>query len=698
MSALSMIRHNMTLIVILIALALLAFILTDLFTGLSTVLSAPPDAGVVAGEAITYREYEDRVASAASQQPGTSQELTRGRVADQVWDVMVSEIIWDKELERAGMEVSGEELYDMFAGREVSPIVRNYLLPPGQPYDQNTMKRQLEQIMENPDQSQQLKLLEDYAARTRGIDKYITMVRAGYLGSQAAARQKNINQNRKVDITYLSIPYSSYTDSVPVSDGELKAYINNHKEEFKQEAETYIRFAKFEVKPSKKDSIKARNELMKDKQRFADASNDSTFTANKSRLPFSGDYEAVSDLPADIQSEVLNAEDKAILGPFQSGGYYKLYKLVGTETAEEPSSSIAHILINHQTDTASVRNQVADLVSQVRGGADFAELASVNSQDFGSRANGGELGWYRKGQFGEDFDKAVNAAPVGSIIGPVKSSRGFHVVKILDRTTKNFAVAEIEEAITYSTDTRDSLYRLANQFAAKANQSNINTVADEMSVVAFESNPITDETRDILGLNGGREVALWALESPVGAKSKVIRVNDNYVYAEVTRKLDEGVKSINDPATRAAVEVAVKNQKVAKIIKDKLSSAGQDLNAMKAAYGDGATIGNAPGISFESISVAGIGAEPKVIGKASGMSQGETSGIIEGNNGVYVIQVTNVTEAPELDAATLANNSKSDAAIQAQGLQSKAEPALIDISDVEDNRAKAEAVMRYGIR
>ncbi|MDX2249731.1 MAG: peptidylprolyl isomerase [Bacteroidia bacterium] len=702
MSALSMIRHNMTLIVILIALALLAFLLTDLFTGLGPTMAAPPDAGVVAGQSISWRDYEDRVNIATNQSGGGTSELVRGRMADQVWNAMVSEIIWDKELKSTGVEVTGEELYDMFAGQEISPIVRNYILPPGQPYDQNAMKRQLEQIMENPDLAPQLKQLEDYAARSRGIERYFSIMKAGYPGSLAAAKQKNIEENRKVSLSFLSVPYAAIDDStVSVSESEMRAYINAHKNEYKQEKETLIRFVKFEVRPSARDSSKAYLDIIKRKQVFAETVNDSVFTSNKTRTPYTENLQEISDIAEGIRDSVVSASEKSVFGPLFSGSYYKIYKLVKTGTAEEASAKVSHILITPAgttaADSADARSKAAGLVSQANSG-NFATLATENSQDFASRNNGGSLGWYRKGQFGEDFDKAVEAASVGSVIGPVKGQRGYHVIQVLDKTSKTFSVADIEEEISYTTPTRDSVYRAANIFANKVEQlGDINQAATESGYIAFESNPLTETTLDIQGLNGGRELVIWAINSDKGAKSKVLRVNDDYVFAQVTNKLEEGVKDLE--LVREEVELKVRNEKKAKLIKDKLASiGGQDLNAMKTAYGAGATVNSAENISFESYSIPGIGADKLIIGKVSGMDPGEVSKPIAGDNGVYVLQVTGVTEAPELDEATLANTKATNAAIQQQSLQNKAEPALIDLAKVKDTRAKAEAVLRYGIR
>lgn len=693
MSALSRIRQNIGLIAVVIGIALLAFILTDFLSGITGFFQGPIDAGTVAGQTITDQEYRERVSNAL-QQVGSQDELENGRARDQVWNQMVSEKVFDLEYEKIGLEISNDELLDMFAGDEISPFLRQYLLAPGQQYDRAQMQQFLEQINEDPERAQQFKPLEDYAIKARAQQKYLAMISAGFLGSQASARQQYINQNKKVDLSFLAVNYTQIPDSqVQVSDGEMQTYINAHKDEaqFKQEDETLLRYVKFELKPSKPDSSKSFNKMAKLKETFANSTKDSSYTSNKSRTPYGQNYQPISNLPVAIRDQVVNAEPKTVIGPIQEQGYYKLYKLVGTEAAETSSAKINHILLTFKADTQEVRNKAADLARQARSGSDFGELAQENSEDFRSRINGGSLGWYQRNLYGEDFDDAIEKASVGSIIGPIKGRGGFHVVQVVAKTNKNYDIAQIEDEIIYSTTTRDSVYREANQFAAQLNQTkDINQASTDASQVAYESNPITEATRDVLGLNGGRDLVIWALNNDVGDISKVFRIKDNYVIAQVTDRKKEGVKSVDD--VRDIVERKVRNQKKAELIKKSLMSiGGQDLNAMKDAYGAGAFVSTAQGITFESASIPGIGSEKAIIGKALGMAQGATSAPMVGDNGVYVIQVTGITEASEPDEATLIALKNSQSQQGALSIQNKIQPALIDIADVEDTRAKSEA-------
>ncbi|MEL6133322.1 MAG: peptidyl-prolyl cis-trans isomerase, partial [Bacteroidota bacterium] len=323
---------------------------------------------------------------------------------------------------------------------------------------------------------------------------------------------------------------------------------------------------------------------------------------------------------------------------------------------------------------------------------DFAAVASANSEDFTTKVNGGALGFYRKGQFGEDFDKAVEKASVGSVIGPIKGQQGYHIVKIEAKDDRTYNIAQIEDVIGYSTPTRDSVFSRANAFAKLLlDGKSINEAASEMNAPARESEPLTNESRVLRGIDGGRDVIIWALNAEVGDKTpKVIRVGDTYVLAQVQSKREEGLQDIED--VRTAVESAVRNRKKAEIIKQRLAGQqGQTLDQMRALFSTGAFVNSATGISFESASIPGIGQDYYVIGRALALAEGNQSEPIEGTNGVYVLKVDKVNAPTEPDDATLESLKTTAVQTGLQQLNRRLDPALKAAYEVDDNRARVEA-------
>jgi peptidyl-prolyl cis-trans isomerase SurA len=98
---------------------------------------------------------------------------------------------------------------------------------------------------------------------------------------------------------------------------------------------------------------------------------------------------------------------------------------------------VRHILIrtSEAVSQAEAKRKLEDLRERiVRGGASFAELARVHSED-GSAARGGDLGWVYPGDTVPDFQRAMDALKPGEISEPVKTQFGWHLIEVLERRT-----------------------------------------------------------------------------------------------------------------------------------------------------------------------------------------------------------------------------------------------------------------------
>lgn len=93
------------------------------------------------------------------------------------------------------------------------------------------------------------------------------------------------------------------------------------------------------------------------------------------------------------------------------------------DAAPQTEYSAAHILVDNE-------DKAKELKAQIDGGADFAELAKANSTDTGSAVNGGDLGWFGVGMMVKPFEDAVVAATPGTVVGPVQTDFGWHIIKV----------------------------------------------------------------------------------------------------------------------------------------------------------------------------------------------------------------------------------------------------------------------------
>lgn len=98
---------------------------------------------------------------------------------------------------------------------------------------------------------------------------------------------------------------------------------------------------------------------------------------------------------------------------------------------------VRHILIKTtdkpKEEVPKLEAKANDLLKQLKGGADFAELAKKNSEDPGSGQKGGDLGWVTRGQMVKNFEDATFSTPVKQLSGVVKTEYGFHILEVLDK-------------------------------------------------------------------------------------------------------------------------------------------------------------------------------------------------------------------------------------------------------------------------
>lgn len=708
MSILSKIRNNISLVVGIIALSLVLFILSSFFDGFQKITGGKPSVGEVLGEEVAYddfyRQYNIRVENMQAQGMEMDERM-RGQILDETWRGMVSEIVFDKEMEKVGLQMTSEELEDLFVGDNISPVIRQYFTPPNGQFDKARVAQyikameDLEDAVANgsnlkEDEARNVegyRDLKEYLARARKREQYMNMVRAGYVSSMGAAKQRFVEQNTRRNIAFLAVNYSLIPDStIKVSDNDIRDYISRHAKQYKQEEEVYLSYVTINVKPSAEDTLRAKTRIGKKIESFKAAAID-TAAAKQLR--------AINELPAAIQDSVAYMSVGQVVGPRAEGNTIRAFKLLGKGAGDASFTRVRQILVRPagptKEDSAAARTKCADLARQANGGT-FAILAQANSMDYGTASKGGDMGWVAKGQLtymGDAIEKAIEGGAKGKVVGPIKSAQGYHLFYISDRVSGKFAVAEISETIGAGDKTTGEAYKQANVLAAKASEvGKIADAAKSQNLMAMESGALKVDAKVLPGVNGGRDVILWAVnKAKEGDVSEVFTIGSNnsttYIVAQLTKKRGEGTKEVAD--VRQGLEPIVRNELKAKKIIEKLNSMNGDINAKQKAYA-GAFVNTANDITFDTPTIPGIGGDGKVIGTICGLTKGAVSKPIEGQNGVYIVQVTDVVDAQVPAADILKGTKESDATQGSMQLQGKIEQALSELGNVKDLRHKAE--------
>ena len=692
------------LIAIVIGISLAAFILGDLLQSGSSIMNKNQmKIGEINGESIQYPEFQRQVEELGeiykqNTQQSQLDENSWVQVREQTWQTTVQNIVMSDVFKDLGLEVSSEELYDMMTGANLHPIIQQLFRDPntGQ-VNRGAVVNFLKQLDTNvaPEQKAYWLYLENQIVSERTQAKYTNMIGKGLFVTSAEAKQSITDASKQINFDYISLNFSSVADSaVKVNDSDLKAYYNSHKEDFKQEKIRDIDYITFNVKPSAADYKDAEKWINEIKSDFANATNNAQFVNSNSDINFDATWYKRESLPENVATWIFdeNPTSNDVLGPFFANDSYSLAKL--DSMAMLPDSVQArHILLkpNSQEELASMQLLADSLKTAIENGSNFATLAMQYSTDQGSAMNGGDLGWFGRGQMVKPFeDAAFNNAKNEVTIVP--SQFGIHIVQTTDRgkLTQQVRVATLVRMVQPSTRTYQDTYAQASKFAS----ANTDAKKFEEAVIAEKLNKrvasVRENDREIAGLENARVLIRAAYEADKGdilattQGSPIFELGNNFVIAVLTKATEEGESTFEEAKT--SVELAVTKEKKTEYLVKKASNAldgKTDLQAVASQLNT--SVQNAANINFNSFSIPGIGMEPAVVGTVAALETDKISKPVAGNNGVYVVKVTSVNQGAEQSAeaeqARLAQSMGYRASSQAFEAQRKK-------ADIEDLRAK----------
>ena len=190
-----------------------------------------------------------------------------------------------------------------------------------------------------------------------------------------------------------------------------------------------------------------------------------------------------------LQYVQLKLADVAAGVPVTEEGLRQYYEQVAPERFQDPERRRArHILIESGTDDAAAKKKADDVFAQAKAGADFAKLAAQYSDDPGSKAQGGELGWATRESFVKPFADALFAMQAGEVQGPVKTQFGYHVIQLEEVQAphqRSFDEVRAELESEYRNDKAQSLfYEQSQQLADEsfASLSELDSVAKKLGL------------------------------------------------------------------------------------------------------------------------------------------------------------------------------------------------------------------------
>lgn len=661
MATLQTIRNRGGLLIsIVIGLALVAFIVGDALTSGANMLNGGRNqVGEIAGEGVSIIDYQNRVAKneeMVKMMNNTSalNEEQQTMLRNNTWQQMIMEQLMGEEYGELGLTVSGDELYDILLGDNMSPAVRQLFADPNTGMvDKDQARMVIKQLIDAPANTPQKAYwlnMEKEISDTRLMSKYNNLLaKSLYITDEQAKENAEANAS-KTDISYIVKNYSTIDDSsITVSNSEIKDYYKKNQKRFQQDEARKIVYVNFDIEASGEDFTETEKSVSELIEEFGETKDPMDFVNLSSDKKADRNYYKKDEITNDSLANFLFADKMGVFGPYLENNAYKISR-VGNVKMLPDSVRARHILIAPQNNNYMQAKAVADSLAELlKKGANFEELAKANSTDQNSAINGGDLGWFNQRAMIQPFSDTVFFSKKNDI-KVVLTQYGAHVVQVTDmaKPVEKIQIATVEKEVIPSTKTTNKIYNDARSFATNVNSlDDFNKKVEETGLTKRLAT-VNKNEKTVAGMDNAREMIrrIYLTEEPgivATTDGSIIFENGNkYTVAVLTDIEEEGIAPINNVAANIK-RILIQKKKAEQLKKELASAQSGSESLLSIAQKAGVEVKEATEISFNSFQIPGAGIEPRVIAAASVVEQGKISTPIEGNQGVYIIMVNNRT-------------------------------------------------------
>lgn len=336
MAAIGKIRQHYGILVIIIGLALLAFVLGDLFK--STNKRRQTDVAVVNGEKITYQDFTNRAEQNIQYQKRMYGNLSNDQafsVRQQTLDQMIREIIMDDQYKALGLGVSKDELTDNFIGEKPNQYVLNSFKDKDGNFDRDALISYINDVENGtygPETREQwnnfVNAIEEDVMNT----KYESLLKHAFYLPKKLADRYNDNKNLKRNAEVYAVRYTTIPDStVVVTDQDNKKYYDTYKTKYPTDAMRGIDYVVFDVKPSEADRASAKTFVENRKADFAQVENVAGYVANNSDSMIDEEWHKTTDYNADLEKAIVDHEVGFVYGPYEENEAFNIARIMGKE-------------------------------------------------------------------------------------------------------------------------------------------------------------------------------------------------------------------------------------------------------------------------------------------------------------------------------------------------------------------------------
>ena len=663
MATLQTIRSKGPLLVIVIGIALFAFIAGDAWK-IFQPHQGRQDVGEINGEKISAQDYQklvDEYTEVIKLTNGLASlnENQLASVKDQVWQSYVNNMLIAEQAEKLGLTVTDAEIQSII-DEGTHPMLMNtpFRNPQTGAFDKDMLKKFLVDYSNLNSSQMPAQYVEYY--QTMGnfwnfvektlrqstlAEKYQNLISKSLISNPASAEDAFKARTEQSDLLMAAVPYSSVNDSlVKVSDDEIRNLYNERKEQYKQLAETRnIRYVDVQVLPSDADRKAVLDEVTEYCEQLDNTTSDyaAFIRSTGSNVAYSDIPVNKSVLPSDVVARLDSIGMNEVFGPYynQADDSYNAFKILAKVNAPD---SIQFRQIQVYAETEDKTKTLTDSIyNAINNGGNFEEIAKIYGQT-------GESTWVSSNTWegnqinseNEEFIKALINQPVKEI-AKLNIGQASVILQVMNKKSmqNKYKVAVIKRNVEFSNDTYNEAYNKFSQFVAQSNTiEELEKNAEEYGYTVIPRTDFSSAEHYVGGVPSTKEVIRWIFSAKEGDVSPLYECgnNDHIMVAALDRINPVGYRNINSVADMLRSEIR-RNKKADLIIADMKSCTSIDqAKAVKNAVSD--TIKH---VTFSAPAYISLtrGSEPVISAVASKTAINATSAPVKGNAGVYMVQV-----------------------------------------------------------
>jgi len=605
-------------------------------------------AGKVNGKSISFSQYDDVYKAVTDNfrrgNPGA--ELTPDTelgLREQAWNTVVDQTLLEQQFEKFGISLQDQEVEEAFNSPNPPMVIRQNFSDSTGVID----RKKLESARSDPRNKELGLQLEKIVRQELKVNKLIRSLQTLAHVTEPEIGEIVGRQFSQFSASFIPVPlsFAGADSQFPVKDEDIKKYYDGHKELFRQLPSRKADYVVFPLIPSSKDSLAVRTELESLRSDFSSSVNDNDFVQKQSDRPTGSNVTYTradfSPLAGTVIFNAANLKAGAIVGPVADHGEYRLLKVRQVTTSTQTIARASHILLRFNPASKDEIQKVRELsmliYQQIQAGVSFDVLAKKYSADTASAVNGGDVGWFSKERMVPAFSAAVFSARPGSVVGPVQTQFGLHIIKVTGFDQSAVVCSEIIRTIRPSSETVDSERRRATAFQLNAKENGF-----DKSVVSAKLR--IDKTGDFgrrtpVGQIGySDKIATYAFKAGEGDLSDVIETEKGFYVMRLTSKNDTGYRLL-DLDLKKIVTAELLREKRAAFLEKKLAglAKGPGVTLEKIASTLGINVVTADSIRWRDGAIPGYGADRALAEAISGLVPGKLSAPVKTNDGYALV-------------------------------------------------------------